>query len=501
MSPCPTLLVLFLLCSLFSPLNAQAESLTEQLYLRFLPPNGAARAITPISILFAETPIVVRYTLIGAIAIYEPQAACQPKALSFFGVRDKIRPEWCKSREANAILQAFTLHRALSREFPQEAENFAVFLRDLGLEPVSNSSDRNSKHGWANFVGDRISKYFVNDGWNSLGDRSTGYRRQFADYTGYRPENCATDDPERLRKPLRWQPMVQEADGRGRFVSQIHVVPQLGTVVKPLVLSAEQVRVRRVQAPYSEPNRFGSIGFRDVRRLQPLLRETMQIAGSVNGFQRFLARWWNNKLLSTASISSFYETEAGLSRFEIAQQFMGEMLSQHDALLVAWREKRRHDVARPRTILRFLRRGQSFRSFLDEERGFGRVKVEDWRPVLDEQPHSEYPSGSAALCTAAMEHIETYVGAKLGGSRVPPLKLKFRKGELPFFMSMDRSVSFRGPGQAAQSCGESRLWAGVHFRPAVVSGNKIGRGIGKLAFAHIKMLERGVRPAGCERCL
>lgn len=498
----PVLLILLLFCALPSLLSAQRKGIAEDLYLRFLPPNPAASAITPPSIIFAETPIVVRYTLIGAIAIYEPQAACQPNALSFFGVRDKINPEWCKSRDANAIVQAFTLYRALSREFPQESEGFAQFLRGLGLEPASNSTNRKTKNGWANFVGDRISNFFANDGWNSLGDRSTGYRREFADYTGYRPANCATDDPRRLRRPLRWQPLIQEADGRGRFVSQIHVAPQIAVAVKPLVLTEQQVRNRMVQAPYDRPNRFGSIGLKDLMRVQSLLRETIQIAGSVTGFQRFLARWWNNKLLSTASISAFYEDAAGLSRFQIAQQFMGEMLSQHDALLVTWREKRRHDLGRPRTIMRYVRRGQKFRVFLDEERGFGRVSVEDWRPVLDEQPHSEFPSGSAALCTAAMEHIHTYVSAKLGPGRpVPPMKFKFQVDSLPFFMSMDRTVSFRGPAQAAENCGESRLWAGVHFRPAVRAGNKIGRGIGKLVFAHIKMLERGVKPPGCRRCL
>lgn len=493
---------LVLLSAAILPRETTASSLAERLYLNFLPPNAAARAATPPSIVTAETPIVVRYTLIGAIAIYEPQAACEPRALSFFGVRDHINPAWCRSRDDNAVVQAFTLHRALSREFPEEAEGFARFLRDLGLEPVSNSTNRSTRNGWANFAGDRIARFFARDGWNSLGDRSNGFRQQFADFTNYRPINCATDDPRNLRRPLRWQPMIQPVDGRGRFSSQIHVVPHIGQTVRPLVLTDQEVRNRRVRSPYNRPNRKVALGRGDALIVQGFLRQTIQISNSLSAGRRFLARWWDNKLLSTASISAFYEMALGLSRFQIAQQFMGEMMSQHDALLVAWREKRRHDLARPRTFLLNLRRGQRFRAFLDERRGFGEVRTEDWRPLIMEQPHSEYPSGSAALCTAAMEHIFLYARARLNGTRVvPPIKIRFPRGSLPFFMSADRTVSFRNPAQAAVSCGRSRLWAGVHFRPAVEAGSRIGRNVGKRVFDHITLLGRGIRPQGCRYCL
>lgn len=471
------------------------------LHVTFNPPNVPAIRLTPRSILTAETPIVVRYTLIGAAAIYDPQAACQPKALSFFGVRDFIPQRFC-TRDMSAVLQSLTLYRALRIEFPNEMSSWAVYLREVGIEPVGNTTDRNTLHGWAAFAGDRIARYFRNDGWNSLGDRGRSFRQQFRDFTNYKPLNCPTDDPRSLRRPLRWQPMINEQDRRGRFSAQVHVVPHIGNTVTPLVLTETQVTARRQPSPYVSPSKFRSISPKDLESVRRGLREVIQASLTLTPGRRFLANWWNNKLVSTAAISSFYETAANLSRFQIAQQFLGEMMAQHDALIVVWKEKRRHDLARPRTVLLNVRRGQRFMAYARQVRQVRSVTAEQWLPFIDEQPHSEFPSGSAALCTAAMEHIETYTRSRFGS--VPPIKIRVPLGAgamLQFDLERDETVSFRGPTEAALNCGESRLWAGVHFRPAIVAGARVGKGVGKIVFDHIMMLDRGIRPSNCKRCL
>lgn len=375
------------------------------------------------------------------------------------------------------------------------------FLLGLNLDPQSSSRDVSTLNGWANVFGDRIANYFANDGWNSLGDRTgTTFPQHFRDFTEYKPANCPADHPTKLNRPLRWQPFTQAADGRGRFMSQVHVVPQIAKL-KPLVLNRRQVRKRQQPSPYKSPNKLRTISRTDFRLLRRLTRELITISASLSPQRRFLAGWWNNKLLSTAAISSFYEKEANLTRYEIAQQFLGEMMSQYDALIVTWKEKRRHDLARPRTILQNVRRGEKFRAFISEEVGVGTVSAEAWRPYVLEQPHSEFPSGSAALCRAALEHVETYVREKMGGEgKVPPIKITFTVEEFEF-VRRDETVSFPSPIAAAASCAESRLWAGVHFRPAVEAGANIGKGIGRTVFRHVKELGEGIVPDNCERCM
>ncbi|PXF44495.1 hypothetical protein BWQ96_05767 [Gracilariopsis chorda] len=494
----PLLLALPLLALLLapSPPVARAQTLAERLYLNFLPINDAAGALTPPRILFAETPIVVRYTLIGGAAIYDARAACRPHALSFFATNDSVPPAFCQP-DNNAILVSYATYRALLREFPAEMNGYADFLRTLGLEPVSSSRDPATLNGWANLAGDRLADFFQNDGWNSLGDRSRENSRiPFEDYTEYRPANSPYDPPFRLTRPLRWVP-GQLNLGNGRLAHQIHVVPHLGLTVRPLILSDAHILARRVPAPYRQKN-APRITSRDRARVEQLVNEVLDASATLTPRQRFFARWWDNKLLSTGGISAFYETAGALDDFEVAQQFLGEMLSQHDALVIAWKEKRRHDLVRPFTLVRNLRRRQRFTAFVSEAAGFRTVRAEDWQSLISAQPHSEFPSGSAAICTAAMEHLDTYIRTKMGF--VPSIKIRYPTDTLPFFVSEDTTVAFSGPLQAANNCAQSRLWAGVHFSPSLPAGQSIGRGVGKIVFEHMRLLGEGRIPANCTRC-
>lgn len=479
----------------------RSKSLADDLFLDFLPPNEAAQALVIPYILQAETPIVVRFTLFGGIAIYEALAACQPKALSFFGTRDYIPKSFCQP-DNNAILQSYITYRSIFREFPQQAAVYAQFLKEKhNLNPISTSRDLNTLNGWANVIGDRLANFFLNDGWNSLGTWSSiSVPLSFDDYTQYRPKNNPYQCPTQVSFPLRWQPF-RKAEGLGRFFHQIHVVPQVGTRhVRPLVLKEWHVRHRQTRSPYLFPQKFGTISNIDLKTMNSQIKYLLQTSSSLTSSQRFSAYWWDNKLVSTAGISAYYGKVTGMSKFEIAQQFMGEMLSQHDALLTVWREKRRHDLVRPRTMVARLRNGMYVRRTNNGQPGRSWVWSHEWRPLLSEQSHSEFPSGSSTLCKAAMDHIYHYVRWKRG--RVPGIHLEYSRqnADLPYLEKNRVNVTFSGPAQAAMACAKSRLYGGVHFKPAVKAGYEIGKGIGRIVFKHVKELGEGTVPKNCWRC-
>lgn len=484
-----------ILSLLITYVSAQHESLADKLYLRFLPANDAARALANAAIFAAETPITIRFTLMAGAAVYDSRAACHPVALSFFGTKDDVPPSFCTD-DNNAILTSYTTYVAIAREFPGQARTYGQFLRKQGLEPQSNSRDRSTMNGWANYIGNRMADFFANDGWNSLGKLSNDrFPAPFQDYTNYQPVNQPY--AKRPRKPLRWQPLPFEVDGLGRFAHQIHVTPQIAVAVDPLVLTQQDMNSRVTRSPYLNPDKYNKLNTLDRRNVQKRLNEMLRTSVKLTPGQIFLARWWDNKLFSTAGISAYYEGASGLSKFQVAQQFMGEMISQYDALIITWREKRRHDLARPRSLLQIVRPGQTVRSFVNEKEGVSHVSTEDWRPLIREQPHSEFPSGSAALCFAAMEHIQEYVKQVKGS--VPDIKIRYPANTFPF-NQQDVTVAYEDPQKAARGCAESRLWAGVHFRPSVEAGAKIGRGIGRIVLNHVLMLGRGKVPAGCARC-
>lgn len=489
--------------------SSSSRSLSDRLYLNFYPPTEAAKAIAPPSIMTAETPIVVRFTLMGGIGQYEPVAACHPTALSFFGTKDPIPPAMCNDDDTLAILQALTMLVAIELEFPMEAASYASFLRSLNIRlPSSYGANELANDstiiGWSYIHGRRIANFFANDGWNSLGNWSSKINiTPFEDYTGYEPVNNPYDDVRRLLYPLRWQPfrMTAMAGQYARFGHQIHVVPQLATRhVRPLVLSENdlQQRVAGIHPPYRTPNNRFRISAADIGLVRRLVALVVVTSARVTARQRAIARWWNNKLVSTAGISSYYTKKVSLTRYETAHQFLGEMLAQHDALLAAWRAKRHFDLARPRTLISRLYAGMHFRAFVDEQRGVQRVRADEWRPVIPEQPHSEFPSASSSLCTAAMEHMKLYVAAKrnLADEEVPALDLIVPAP----FADPPLAVRYDTPRDAAVACGLSRLHAGVHFPPSISAGHELASGIGLAAFRHISQLERGIQPQHCWRC-
>lgn len=492
------MVVIFLLLFsiLFQIFSLSTAALEDDLFHSFLPPSKAAEALVPPEILFIETPIAIRYSLIAGLAIYEPKAACHPTALSFFGVKDKIDPTLCDPNE-NAKVSSFTVYQSLKEEFPAGAQSYAKYLRSLGLEPESSSTDLTNPNGRANAFAKRITDFFHNDGWNSLGDKpGQSAKAPFKDYTGYVPVNPGELSATSLKFPLRWKPQTYVYTF-GTYVHQAHVVPQLGKpgTVRPFFLTEDEINSRAAPPPYSNL-KATSLSGSDRAKVESLVSETIEFSANLTPSQRFLANWWNNKLLSTAALSAYFEQEGNYTKFEIAHQFLGEMMAQHDALITVWREKRRWDSIRPRQMVRLLRQSKTFRAWTGN--GVGTVSGDMWQPYVAESAHSEYPSASAALCQAALEHMDLYSTNKLGST--PRIKIRYPLNSLPFEMDGPQSVVFENVVEAQASCAQSRLWSGVHFSPALPAGTKIGKGVGKLAFEFIQDLLEGEVPERCWWC-
>jgi hypothetical protein len=102
------------------------------------------------------------------------------------------------------------------------------------------------------------------------------------------------------------------------------------------------------------------------------------------------------------------------------------------------------------------------------------IPANEWRHYLPVANHPEYPSASAGACVAHMSAMQKFLGSdalnwdvtfEQGSSRIEP-------GALPA-----RNMTFRIStfSQFAEECGQSRLWAGVHFqvysRPDKLIGN------------------------------
>lgn len=264
-------------------------------------------------------------------------------------------------------------------------------------------------------------------------------------------------------------------------MSQVHVFPHL-SAVSPLALTRDQygAQWRRARSPYRWRNSRNRIGPVDLPFVAAEARAVMAASNGASEADVARSRWWDSKLASTGIMNLFYARALGLRPPFAFVYLLGDMVAQHDAAILAFREKPAHDLARPQPLIRRL---------LDAQ----------FTSRLQAQPHAEFPSASAMLCTASLEHAEVYA-RKEKAVELPVFRGTTAKSV--FHPTSVRSVEvvFTTPRQAVRECGQSRVKAGVHFRAAVEEGERIARGIGNAAYEHVRDLFEGRVPEGCERC-
>ncbi|KAI0558788.1 PAP2/haloperoxidase-like protein [Gracilaria domingensis] len=218
---------------------------------------------------------------------------------------------------------------------------------------MDRSLDVTTPVGMGNMMGYRAAEYFSRDGFNSLGDMTRKLNKQrFSDPTGYEPANIAGTDPSELPKPLRWQPLIQEDDGRGRFVSQVHITPHIGLTANPAALTREEVEARVHAGPYQNPDMENTLSEEDEATMRLLLDDFFSVSRNLTQQQIISARFWDNKFSSLALVQVYTGLAWQLSDFEVARVGLGDIIAQYDAIIVAWKEKRMHDLTRPTTMIR-----------------------------------------------------------------------------------------------------------------------------------------------------
>lgn len=254
---------------------------------------------------------------------------------------------------------------------------------------------------------------------------------------------------------------------------------------------------------YKEPNSFKKIGEEDLKLIYNLTDRLLKRMRTVNADRLFRSYWWDNKFVSLAIFGVYDSYVLGVDEDIVPLTFLGEAMATYDAMLLAWREKRRHDLMRPGPLLRRLYKGSTVRTFRGLGQKVGPLPVDEWTSLVQTMPHSEYPSASAIICTAVLKHEELLQKDQFGADFVvPPFNLTIAPANVPFIpLSKPITVTFPNLRAAAHDCGQSRLWSGLHFEPAVRVGAALGRSIGYNALRTRKLLDEGIVPSHCHWCV
>ncbi|GGM74166.1 hypothetical protein GCM10010967_02140 [Dyadobacter beijingensis] len=156
------------------------------------------------------------------------------------------------------------------------------------------------------------------------------------------------------------------------------------------------------------------------------------------------------------SIAGQATQRAGKSWIETSKVYLLTSIALFDGFISCWDEKYRSQMIRPETVIN---------AYMDEK----------WRPLLQTPPFPEYTSGHSVISTAAALVLERELGEGF---------VFDDRTEMPYGLPMRRFASFTA---AAEEAAISRLYGGIHYRSAIVNGQKQGRGIGNQVIQKIRL--------------
>eukprot|EP00797_Seminavis_robusta_P008914 Sro1636_g287580.1 n/a (589) ;mRNA; r:10737-12503 len=350
-----------------------------------------------------------------------------------------------------------------------------------------------------------IASKLAQDGWNAQGalsyDWNTGQPvpctancEKYGDITGYAPRNVFTGKQENDTAKYivegndkYWQPLYED-NGLGTFTSQKHVTPHVGITGKPFVLdSLDSV------APLDDPE-YDFL--KESEMVVERLRET-----SGDNLKKQKIALYDDKILVRGIIQHGMRNQVGATySYEDEVLFLlGISSAENDALLLSWREKVRHDIVRPTTVIK--RWGSDVLETFGGDKAFDgpvNISARDFQAFQRVMPHSEFPSGSSCLCTAYTEFTDAYTSTYFSDVTLKDLtygedgfSIGCVDGEDPFVhktSGCDSAFVIPDIASLKEDCSQSRLWGGFHFTASVPAGQELCTGVGGEALSFERMI-------------
>ena len=182
------------------------------------------------------------------------------------------------------------------------------------------------------------------------------------------------------------------------------------------------------------------------------------------------ARFWNGTSMTfwnRAADSAARRRHTTMS--ENARLFALLNPAMADGIISTWAAKYSFELWRPVTAIRL---GSTDGNAATEEKS-------TWTPVVATPPYPEYPAGHPTISGAAQAVLTSFFGGQLA--------VEGTSEGLPGVVRSWPSFS-----AAADEANLARIWAGIHFRTAVVTGRASGDAIGLYVVEHVAQPVHGV---------
>jgi hypothetical protein len=415
-----------------------------------------------------ETPIQVwqtwrlDQTMWNCIAHYHPTAL---NAITKEHPMPRV-PEQYHTSEARALCMIHAINKLVPELVPISADTISAWLDDLGLDSTIMGSGEASRLAFeegnptprviGSLVATEIIGDMYTDGWNYKGlerpngETCTANCRPFSDSYGYVPKNS----PWEVTDPIAWQPLI-ESDDLGFFYPQEHVTPHIGFTAKPVILSPDTLAATKLNKPSYDYSQEASDAIINVSNL--------------DDYKKTMISFMDNKINIAGGMIMRLRGKYRLSLEAQVFYHYGYTSSEHDVVLLAWKEKVNHDRIRPTSVVQALG-DQEVTSYA------GIHKAKDWVPFIRVMPHAEYPSGSGCICLAVAQFIDSFLSDQYGDESI----------ETTWdFGSVIPPVTFDGMMDLVEVCGESRIWGGMHFSKSVPDSYELCDGVGTKGYTDL----------------
>lgn len=424
-------------------------------------------------------------------AMYDAWAAYDPVAL---GTRHgaalrRPRPEQTAANAVRAF--SFAAYAVLVDQFPSQQTVFDAHMAALGLAIADAAGDPAGPAGLGTLAARSVVQHAHADGSNQLG-LLTASGIAFADYSGYQARNppLVLSEPtprSAIPYPANWQPVALRDVG-GVLRTPGYLAPFWGQVRPFALRSGSQFRP-------PPPAALGSTGFAEQARIvldsQAALTETHKVvaeywAGGASG--ELPSGYWS-------TFAQFISRRDNHSEAQDIKLLFALSNALFDAGIAAWDAKRAYDSARPITMIRYLYKERTVRSYGPQgpAGGLRVVAGEAWipfYPVTTPAPsHPDYVSGHSTYSMASAEILRLFTGSSAFGHSVTVKAgtLSFEPG-LP---ARDVTLAWDTFSAAAYEAGLSRVYAGIHTPQADLAGRRLGEQVAAVVFARAKSCWEG----------
>lgn len=353
------------------------------------------------------------------------------------------------------------IYNALLAVAPTNKLQYDAFMASKGYDTTAMTAPA--------MLGQKVAQLVVasraNDGSN--------WQNKYADTTGYKVADPSVKDS--------WQPVAVPLDGTTTTL-QKPLTPHWGGVTPFAIFDIGSLRL-------PPPAATGTPAF------EAQVQQLLDFSANLTDEQKAIVEYWL-PLKGTPPMlhGTHIEYVSNLKGFDLekdAKIFFLVHNAMLDSSIHCWSNKFHYNYCRPITAIRGMG-DKPIRAWGGPGKGAVDMLAKQWRPYQPAAnptpPFPEYSSGHSTFSGAFAEIMKLFTGSDEFGYSVTVDKLNFDERTL----STPITLHWETYTAAAEQAGISRLYGGIHFMDANLTGQEYGRKIGTLVYNKGQQLFNGV---------